>query len=272
MSRILLLELIASIRDRLDDYGGDRGPPSVGYYAKWQEDDTPCLWKNQELIRYLKRAIRDVADRCPWDTEPVASSKYPSPIEVTVEPLSTDLIYLPDSFLEVESITPASTGRPLVKAESSRMIAIGGVGWETDIGRPTHYLEPQRGTIRIYPIPAIADTMRLRVKHRTSDDFEWEDIATESRPLFELCDIPVDLEEALIVSTCRLAYSKRDAETYDVSAARECERLLVDLIGPPTSWRQKEARRHNANLDIDIHAFPYNARRGIGRWWRAGRC
>ena len=42
------------------------------------------------------------------------------------------------------------------------------------------------------------------------------------------------------------------ADTYDPNASRECERMLTDLLGPPVSWRQKEARRYNANLDTAI--------------------
>ena len=69
---ILLLELVESIRERLHDLGGDRGDPSAGFYATWQEDDSGCLWSNTELVRLLKRALTDVALRAPISEEGVS--------------------------------------------------------------------------------------------------------------------------------------------------------------------------------------------------------
>ena len=64
---IALLSLIENIRLRLDDLGGDRGEPTAGYYATWQEDDSGCLWKNTELVGYLKSALLDIAGRISLD-------------------------------------------------------------------------------------------------------------------------------------------------------------------------------------------------------------
>lgn len=257
---ILLLELVEAIRDRLDDYGGDRGPPSPGYYALWQEDDTPCLWKNRELVRYIKLAIRDVADRVPWDSEWTDGVSPSSAFHIPVV-VGNPEVRLSSGVRAVEQITLESTGRVLTKTESSRIAAeCGAQTWISAAGTPTHYFEPRRLVIRLYPSPVVADNLIIRAKHEPFTCFEWSDIATESDPSFEIC-IPNELSEALVVSACRQAYNKRDAETYDANLAREQERLLLDLIGPPVSWKQKEARRHNANLDLSIRGHPYAASR-----------
>jgi hypothetical protein len=247
-----LLSLIESTRDRLNDYGGDRGAPSAGYYALWQEDDTPCLWKNAELVGYLKRALRDVADRVPWETEGVNADRLGSLHRPKVT-AGNSQVALSASILSVEQVRLVSSGELLTKTESSRLAALNGSdAWTTETGTPTHYLEPRTGILRLYPIPVIADELRLVVKRRSLAQFEWSEVASESTPTLELADVPDDLEEALVVAVCRQAYLKRDAETYDPNASRECERMLIDLLGPPVSWRQKEARRHNANLDMAI--------------------
>lgn len=238
-----LLSLIESTRDRLDDYGGDRGAPSPGYYARWQEDDAPCLWKNAELVGYLKRALRDVADRVPWET---AGHRR----RVTA---GNPQVALSASILSVEQVRLVSSGNLLTKTESARLSASrGGEAWTAETGTPTHYLEPQTGILRLYPIPVIADELRLVVKRRSLAQFEWSDVASEATPTLELADVSDDLEEALVVAVCRQAYLKHDADTYDPNASREYERMLTDLLGPPVSWRQKEARRYNANLDTAI--------------------
>lgn len=252
-----LLALVESIRYRLHDFGGDRGAPSAGFYARWQEDDAPCLWRNAELVNYLKRALRDVADRAPWETEGARSDRAGSLHRPKVSAGNPE-VALSASVLTVEQVRLASSDALLVKTESSRLAAqSGGDGWTTAVGTPTHYLEPRRGLLRLYPIPVVADELRIKVKRRSLAEFEWAEAATESAPTLELFDVPDDLEEALVVATCRQAFLKRDGETYDPNAARECERMLTDLLGPPVSWRQKEARRHNANLITAIRPESY---------------
>lgn len=246
------LALIESIRGRLYDFGGDRGAPSAGRYARWQEDDSPCLWKNAELVGYVKRALRDVADRAPPENEGTRADFVGSDCRKRVSAGNPE-VALSAGIMAVEQVRLLSSGALLVKTESARLAASrGGDAWATETGVPTHYLEPASGLLRLYPIPVAADELRLSVRRRFAADFEWADLASESEPSFELGDVPDDLEEALIVSVCRYAYLKRDSETYNPNASRECERMLTDLLGPPVSWRQKEARRHNANLHTAI--------------------
>ena len=255
---ILLLELVESIRERLDDLGGDRGDPSSGFYATWQEDDAGCLWSNTELVRLLKRAVTDVALRAPISEEGVSDDAVdtlcrPSVTANTAEvSIDSRIFYVDQARLESD---PYQT--LLVKTTSAALAAkYGGSEWSTLTGQPTHYLEPKLGILRLFPIPVQDDALRLRVRRGYAIDFEWSDIADEETPTVTLEDVDDGLYEALILATCRLAFLKRDADTENLSRSRECERQLAQLVGPPISIRQREARRENANLGIAIRGSP----------------
>ncbi len=251
-----LLGLIESIRVRLDDQGGDAGTIPAGYYAYWQYDDTSCLWKNKELVGYLKAALLEVAGRAPWTAEGTIGDHLGVPTRLTVKALNPE-ITLHISTLAIEQVRLVSSGLILTKATSSQLEKIGGDEWATLTGVPTHYVEPIRGLIRLYPIPSSADEVRLVVRRRTLDEFEWTDVATEEAPYLELSDIPEDLREALVVGVCKLAYLKNDADTINIQLSQEYERQFTAMVGPVVSWRQKEARRENANLNVQIHGYGY---------------
>jgi hypothetical protein len=256
---LALLSLVESVRYRLNDFGGDRGAPSAGYYARWQEDDSTCLWKNAEIVAYLKRALRDVSDRAPWEDES-ATVDFAGSIHRPIVGGSAAEIEIGASIMAVESVRLASSGLSLTKTESARLTAEKGEGWAAETGTPTHYYEPRNGALRLYPIPVLADSLLLRVRRRALDEFEWADVATESAPSFSFYDVPDDLEEALVAAVCRQAYLKRDADTYNPNLARDHEKMLLDLLGPPVSRRQREARRYNANLSVAIRPTAPRAR------------
>lgn len=256
---VSLLGLIESIRLRLDDFGGDTGPPSAGYYAYWQEDDSGCLWKNTELVAYLKRALLDIAGRAPWIEEGASDDALWSPTRRVVMAGNPE-VSLDETTLTVEQARLVSSGALLEKTESGRLAAANGKTWTTLTGTPTHYLEPRRGLLRLYPIPVVNDELRLIVKRRTIDEFEWANVATASNLNFTLDDIPADIEEALVIGVCRLAYLKRDTDTFQLELSNNYTQQLTELVGPPVSWRQKEARRANANMNTAIRGHSYHKR------------
>lgn len=271
---ITLLGIIEAVRLRLDDCGEHEGAPSSGYYARWQEDDSGRLWKNAELVGSLKRALSDVAGRAPWTEEGAAADSFGVPTRLAVVAGRPE-VALPAATLTVEQVRLVSTGLLLEKTDSGRITGRwGGMwpaspwpdgDWTTATGTPTHYLEPRRGLLRLFPVPTAADELRLTVKRRSLADFEWGDVAHESAPNTGLDDVPDDLEEALVVACCRYAYLKHDSETYNLQLSQDCDRQLAELVGPPVSWRQKEARRINANLDTAIRpASPRYPGRGTG--------
>ncbi len=255
---IALLGLIEAIRTRLDDFGGDRGPPSAGYYARWQEDDRPCLWKNPEIVDYINRALLEIAGRAPWTEEGIAGSQASARVRVIA--LKAQCV-LNAAIFEIEKVRLASTGTELVKTDTGRLAAEHGDGWNFVSGTPERYFEPRRGVLHLWPIPVRADTLILSIRRRPLEDLSWARVSKESIPSSSLDDVPDDLLEALVTSACHYAYLKHDADTFDPQAAQDCERRLGVLVGPPVTWAQKEARRENANLSVAMRGYPYARRR-----------
>jgi hypothetical protein len=250
-----LLEIIHDIRLRADDLGGDTGDPPSGFSYYWEFSDAGCLLKNEEIVRYLNAAHREIAvrTRCYRDTDsticliPVAANKA----VYEYDPL----------ILSVEEALLQSTRQPLGKIQLRDLRPL--QRQNSDPGTPTCYLEENAPfRLTLYPTPAVADTLYLTV-YRLSDDFTW---ANRNASVWEP---PEQLREALIQGALMYAYQKRDADTGDMSRqafhAQEFERL----VGPPVDFRVLEDRRWNANLDTEILPSPYTARRRSRRvGWR----
>lgn len=182
---ISALLLIEAVRDQLDDQGGDTGAPSAGYYARWQEDDTGCLWKNTDLVRYLNQTLRELGQRQPIKD---GGTRYPVVLQAGQRHYE-----LPAEVVRIESAVRTSDGEPLVKTTLGEMQAITcwnrlqrdtlGVDWRTEIGLPTHYLlDEQQGFLTVYPTPAegYLDTLRLTVWRTYRSELDWANLAHES--------------------------------------------------------------------------------------------
>jgi hypothetical protein len=245
---VKLLEVIHDIRLRADDLGGDTGAPPSGFSYYWESDDAGCLLKNEEIVRYLNAAHREIAvrTRCYRDTDsmlcliPVAANKT----VYEYDPL----------ILSIEEVLLQSTGQPLGKIQLRDVRLL--QRQNSDPAPPTHYLEENAPfRITLYPAPAVADTLHLTVYRLPLYDFAWA-----GRKAGE-CEPPEQMREALIQGALMYAYQKRDADTGDMGRqafhAREFERL----VGPPVDFRVLEDRRWNANLDTEIIPSPYTVRR-----------
>ena len=263
---LTLLGLVEDIRFRLNDFGGDRGPADAGFYARWQQDDEPCLWKNRELVHYIRLALRDIAGRSPWVEEGASADSVGLETRVAVLALEPEIEACPQTSA-VEHVQLVSSGRMLTKTETSRLAATCGADWASLTGIPEAYIEPRRGLLRLYPIPLQDDELRLRVRRRPFDAFEWLDVAQEPEPYFALCDVPAELEAAIVEGACREAFLKRDADTYSSDSSRECERRFTEIVGPPITWRHQQAARENANLSTAIRPSTPGRRRAIPGDW-----
>lgn len=256
---LYLLDLIESCRERLDDKGGDTGTVPARYYAYWQYSDTGCLWKNAEIVRYLKRALRDIALRAPIWEEGIAADGLGEQCRLSVTANNPE-VEVPSQIQTIEQVRLVSSGMLLPRTTSARLDAeFGSYDWATETGTPDRYLEPRAGYLRLYPIPDAADEIRLIVRRGFLTDFEWSDVRQGTTlDGYELVGVPDDLEEAIVCAVCRYAYLKRDADTFDLALSQDYERQVTALVGPPVSQRQKDARRANANLSISIRGHRYN--------------
>lgn len=182
---VYALAVIDAVRQRLDDLGGDRGAAPVGYYAAWQADDSPCLWSNQELVRYINQTLRDLGQR-----QPILSDnrdRYKIPLRNAVRQYA-----IPAKIVRIESVVRASDGLPLVKASVTEMQGVAkwnrrqreflNADWRgADApGYPTHYLLDERqGYLTVYPTPAdgYLDSLYLVVRRSFLSEVDWSDLA-----------------------------------------------------------------------------------------------
>lgn len=248
-----LRDLIRQIRDRLADLGGDQGGN-----IHWEDDDTGCLWKNDELTDFLNTAHREIAVRTSCYRD--AGESEICQIRVKV---GTATYEIDPRILTIEDVFLNSTGSSLVKTQlrDYRKVA----NTHTQTGTPTQYLEENRPfRLTLYPIPTVADTLYLTVYRLPLEAMDWASATRKS----DVDEPPEQLREALIQGALMYAYQKRDADTGDAGRQQFHAREFEKLIGAPVNYRTLENRRANANLDISIRPHGYVPRvKGTSRWY-----
>lgn len=248
MRALLLLE---AVRDRLVDHGGDRGPPNPGYYALWQEDDRPCLWKNRELVRYLNGALRDLGLRAPLSdtaTLPLVGGQRQ--------------IAIPTHWLAIDAVTRAVDGEPVLKTTLGELQHVDrwyregrgylrddgrrpiDLDWRVVVGMPRYYLLDERaGFLTLFPFlpPNTLDALVVGHTRTYSADLRWERLATGTNPTVEI-DAPDHYFEALVAGVCARAYRKHDPDTYSEREAAQAEAEFTARVGPLPSFATLDAQ------------------------------
>lgn len=261
---IPVLALLEAIRWRLDDVGGDTGPPSLGFYARWQESDAGCLWKNSELVLYLTQTVRELSGRLPWKAGP--DRELALLAGVRQYPLDADIV-------QVASVTRASDGQPLVKTTVAEMEAVSrwhrhqreclALDWRAEIGAPTHYvLDEQQEVLSVYPRPGAGPLERLRLSVWAAwpDPPAWAVLRAESTPLRTLERIPEALEEALVAGVCARAYRKHDADTHNAALVAQYEAEFTLRVGPPMSQQRLRTEGCWADTPLPVEPNTFFAR------------
>lgn len=261
---IAALELIEAIRDRLDDLGGDVGAPSAGRYARWQEDDSGCLWKNRELVRYLNLTLRELGQRRPMKDR----SDYPLSLSA-----GTRSYELEPEIVRIDAVTRASDGEPLVKVTVAEMQAVTiwnrhqretlQQDWRAETGWPTHYLlDEQQGYLTVYPKPIAGqvDVLHRQVWRTYTSEVSWTTLSTEATPSATIAEVPDHYFDALLAGVCSRAYQKRDADAYSPKLAAEATMQFDRLVGPPVSLLNLEADARWADVPGDFTPRTYFAR------------
>ncbi len=254
-----LLELVRSVREQLNDLGGDGGGN-----VHWELDDTACLWKNTEIIRYLNLAHKELAFRRPYRdsaTDELCSLQIRA---------NTARYSLDPRILSIENVLLASTGKALIKTTlrdlrmwaAAKLTEPGVELWKTKTGTPAYYSEDvEPGKITLIPVPvATTDSLYLTVYRLPLEPFAWESRTADF-------DEPVEaMVEALMAGSMARAYQKRDTETYDPRSIAQYENQFNQLVGAPVDYQTLENRRWNANLDTSIIPAGYS-RKSSRRTW-----
>lgn len=255
-----LLELVRTVREQLNDLGGDGGGN-----VHWEVDDTGCLWKNTEIIRYLNWAHKELATRRPYrdstTNELCTLSIRANTARYPVDP----------RILSIENVTLASTGQALIKTTlrdlrvwaAAKFTEPGVDAWKTKTGTPAYYSEDvEPGKITVIPVPiATTDALYLTVYRLPLEPFDWTARTSDFEEPAEA------LAEALMAGAMARAYQKRDTETYDPRSIAQYENQFSQLVGGPVDYQTLENRRWNANLDMSIIPARYEHSRSRRTWF-----
>jgi hypothetical protein len=264
------LDLVSDCRLRMDDTGGDTGTVPTGFTYYWESDDRGCLVKNEEWIRYLNNAHREIAVR----TNCYRDSAENEICQIKVKH-NVRLYDIDPRILTIEDVRLASTGMSLVKT-ALRDYQLTYNAYNVTAAAPTHYLEENRPfRITLYPtpflqtsplpdpLPASIDTLYLTVYRLPLDELTWAGRTGE-------LDEPTEsMREMMVQGALMLAYQKRDADTGDVNRQKFHQQEFERLVGLPVDFKTLENRRYSANLDIGIRPSPYVPRvKGTRRWYQ----
>ena len=248
------LDLVYDCRLRMDDEGGDTGTVPTGFSYYWEADDSGCLIKNSEWLRFLNQAHKEIAARtsCYRDGYESEVCKIKIVAGTSSYPIDTRILTIEDAFL-------TSTKLPLTKIGLADYREIADA--TTATGTPIKYTEENRPfRMTLYPIPVINDTLYLTVYRYPLDDLAWDSRTADVDEPHE------SLREAMIQGALMLAYQKRDADTGDGGRQQFHAREFERLVGKPVDYATLENRRWNANLDMSVRPSPYVRSRSVRSW------
>lgn len=159
-----------TVRDLLEHVRQDHlyDDPDGSLTSVW-EDDTDCLWSNNNLVRYLNLAIREFAIRSPIrdaTTEELCSLAVPAG--------SHPVVSIDRRVLTVESAKLASQDEALVKRYLNNQLEDLYPNWRAFAGVPTVYLEDMDDyKIRLVGTLAADDVLQLVVTRLPLEDVPW---------------------------------------------------------------------------------------------------
>ena len=268
---VTLLDFIDELRHRLDDTGGNIERPegmTDAYSYYWQFDDSLLLYKNRDLLRYLNETLLDFSARVPLN------DAYPSPMCVIPVKIGQQHYTYDGAILTIESVRLASTERPLAKTTTNRLDNDFATQWRGKDASgqcyPNRYAEnASRRRLTLDRTPIADDQLLLEVTRQLDACYKVDYL----KPGLNTCIAALDplYKEAIIQGVLMRANRFSDPECCDPQRAREAERQFNQLVGPPVSARQMEARRENANLVLHSRPYPYS-RRVVSRRARRGCC
>ena len=242
-----LLELIYRARLRLDDLGGNTGTPSAPYTYYFEEDDSGCLWSNQELISYVNSARNELAHRIP-----IRDSSTEELTEITLmEGVATYSI--DPRILAIDSVVLASTGEPLIKLSDADDRSQWRDPYSTTYSEPTAVTQYRTDfndyILTVYATPTEEDTLYLALRRLPLSALLWEDAN------LDISEPAAIYHEALLDWICMQAYLKRDSNTFDADLSGRHQGLFTDAVGPRISFTHGAVRKAVAGKRLRTRAY-----------------
>lgn len=241
-----LLDLVATLRHRLDDLGGDVGFVPTGYTYYWECDDSRCLWSNTALTSLLDVAQDEFCRRQPL----LGYIRLNMTAGTADYALSEGSNGIDASILSIQAIHRLTTGQLVRKIDNRHMdpavdyppVSV----YQEDAPILNNYPSSpiiKGRTLRILGTPEADETLVLTVERLPTVlyHFDWED-GKDAEP-----EIDGQFHWLLVEYAAHLAYLKRDFDTYNPAFAAQALAFFDRAIGPPQSAADLEWRRRKAN-------------------------
>lgn len=191
-------EAIVAIRGRLDDLA------------------PPFLWKDDFLIGALNSAQDEAAIR----SKLLYDLTTPSVCEIGLKAGQASYA-LHSSIFQIDRAALASNHRVLTQSyvpdedEDDRQ-------WQTRTGQVCRYILEREGSILLVRVPEAVDTLKLRV---------WRTALRRVAEKEDCFEIGAKHHERMLDWAIRLAYLRRDSDTYDEKKAQDHEDMFTASFG-----------------------------------------
>lgn len=229
------LELYARVRDELYDQGGDTGAPPAGYTYYWEYNDSGCLWKNIELVRYAESSINEITSRRPiTDYESVSFKTRVGTRRYAVDP---SILFITRVHLKK---TNGASVRLTKTTEAWLDMSVS--DWENKSGDPIYYMDKYHShEVALIPTPIAVEQVYMSVGRTIQDTFSW------SNRNNEISDMDPQMIRAVIEGIKMYAYLKRDSDTFNDKLAKTAKESFDSLVGPVRSLDRQWARRMSSD-------------------------
>jgi hypothetical protein len=212
-------------------------PQELIDHARVVLDDNgePQLWTDDELVRYLNAAVNEACERA------LLIEDRSTPACCTITLVAGQAEYpLHKSVIRVKRV---AWGSDVLTSTSTEELDDGMFGWENAEGRPAAFIEGSGNTIRLSRIPraedlAVTPTLSL-VVYRTL----LSPLTPESNLDGELTDVKAIYQLRLLDWVGRLAYMKRDSETFDATRSNQFEADFIRSFGERPDANVQRKRR-----------------------------
>lgn len=197
-------------------------------------DRRDVLWSDDEVVTYLNAATDEACERALLVEDATTAECCTIPLVAgqAEYPLHPSVI----------RVKRAAWGRCVLDPTSTEEMDEQAFGWEIQIGRPRWYIEGS-GSIRLARIPRAEDVAQTAALQLTVYRKLLVPITTDDDLEVELPDIPSIYHLRLLDWVYHLAYSKRDADTFDAARALQFDQRFTASFGMRPDANVQRKRR-----------------------------
>ena len=229
---MILLNLIAELRNLLDDKGG--------HSTDWELDASQSLlrWSNDELLVLLNEAEREVCRRTDLLSDNITEEV------VDIDVITDEEHYtLSPLITKVRRYRLVSTDKTLEKVSWKDLEDIDPI-WDSRTGTPTKIVDDlNTGQFKLYPIPIVDDTIKLIVYRLPLDDLVWANRDWQEP------EIPAEYHRKMLHWAAHLAYEKDEPNTLDRNKSDYHRQKFEHEFGPKTdAYSQERKKRVNRGI------------------------